>query len=40
MFGHWHRTHRTERDGCTFVCLEELDVIEVPGAGVRVIEAN
>lgn len=29
VFGHWHHTLRTERDGCTFTCLGELDGLEI-----------
>ncbi|MCL2429987.1 MAG: metallophosphoesterase family protein [Alphaproteobacteria bacterium] len=40
VFGHWHRTHRTERNGCLFTCLGELEGVDVPGDGVRVLEAG
>jgi hypothetical protein len=30
VFGHWDVTLRMERDGCTFICLGELDGFEVP----------
>jgi hypothetical protein len=29
VFGHWHHTIRTERGGCTFMCLDELDSMEI-----------
>ena len=40
VFGHWHPTHRTERDGCTFVCPGEPDAIKVPDTGAQALEAN
>ncbi|MCL2430304.1 MAG: metallophosphoesterase [Alphaproteobacteria bacterium] len=29
VFGHWHRTLRTQWGGCTFTCLDELDGLEI-----------